>query len=225
MNTPGRPEDLGARNAITSYGLSLAAGLPLSLPVMRQIERLSATFSATVDGFIRYPSEQLHVTLVAFLRGRYRSSPPLRRCELPADLAAFAADLAVICASVSSFEVELFEARLGSDGGYRVEVRGGAALRASLDALARQYYELDAPRDAGEPWHCSIGYLRDSLEPARQTRSMALVPAFPMEISRVWLVHYANRTYSHIVGRIPLALGRPNHLTAGDLLAGLRIAA
>ena len=44
-----------------------------------------------------------------------------------------------------------------------------------------------------------------------------------MEADRVWLVHYADRTLSRMVGKAPLLLGRPNMLTPDSLLAALGI--
>ena len=44
-----------------------------------------------------------------------------------------------------------------------------------------------------------------------------------VEVDRVWLVHYADRTLSRIVGKAPLLLGRPNALTSDGLLVALGI--
>lgn len=42
-----------------------------------------------------------------------------------------------------------------------------------------------------------------------------------IKVERVWLVYYANRTPSHVIGKVPFVLGRATSQSVDDLLATL----
>lgn len=217
------------KNTTTSYGLTLVAGLPFPAEIGSRVQHLQAHLEASASGhFTWYGSDHLHATLVAPLRGRYRESPPLQRDELPADLNGFLYDLTAFCAQHQPFPLDLAGAQLTVGGFVMV---GENTLVGQLASSLRRYPELDPPKHA-PGLHVAIGYLNTERpfttkeEEARFEMALAQVANVSVGrvlVQQVWLVHYASRTLSRIVGRVPFILGQSNPLTVERLRQELGI--
>lgn len=215
-----------SKNNATSFGLTLIAGLPFSPEIGQQVQRQLEALAP--DRFTWYGPEQLHTTLVAPLRGRYREGPPLHRAELPSDLDGFISDLAGFCAQIEPFMLDLVGVQCTEDG--FVVVSENTPLR-RLAASFRRHPELDRPKyDHG--LHVAIGYLNSQpadlskVERARLEAGFAQIVDAPIgrvAIDRLWLAHYASRTLSRIVGKVAFPLGQPQYLTSAQLLEQLNI--
>ena len=77
---------------------------------------------------------------------------------------------------------------------------------------------LDRPKDL-DGWHVTLGYLQTPTPFATDAERADFQVGWAeletsmlgvVAVDRVWLVHYADRTLSRIVGKAPLLLGRPN---------------
>jgi len=217
------------KNAATSYGLSLVIGLPFPDEICHQIERIQRRLEALAPGrFTWYGLEHLHATLFAPLRGRYREWPPLQREELPADLEGFAQDVTHFFAQLKPFSLELAGVRVSRDGVAQVV---GNTLVQRLASSLHRHPELDEPKHCAG-LHVAIGFLNrvppfdTDEEQARLAVALdqfAHMPVGQVTVQHVRLVHYANRTLSHIVGTMSLALGQANTLPAERLLRELGI--
>lgn len=222
--------DFKGRNAALGYGLTLVAGLPLppaitagALAVQAQVE------DRLPDRFVWYGASHLHITLAALLRTRYRAAPPLTLAEIPSDLGGFIDALAETFSKLQPFTLTLGRTHLDEEGVLLIDMRGGNNVREALHHLLQRYTELDPPKHKAGSLHMSLGFLCDPniVKRIDIKRNDVVLPVFSVQtfrVSRVWLVHYANRTLNRILGRVAFELGMPNHLTAETFLQALRIA-
>jgi hypothetical protein len=218
------------KNTATSYGLSLVVGLPFPDEICARIGRIQQQLEALAPGrFTWYGPVHLHATLFAPLRGRYREWPPLQWQELPADLEGLARDVASFFVQLDPFSLELAGVHVSQDG--VAEVRENTLVQRLVSTL-RRHPELDEPKHR-TGLHVAIGFLNKvppfdtDEEQARFEAGLdqfMYTPVGQVTVQQVWLVHYANRTLDRIVGKVPLALGRVNTLTAEQLLRELGIA-
>jgi hypothetical protein len=217
------------KNTTTSYGLTLVAGLPLPEAIGDRIQQVQAQLETLApQGFSWYGIEQLHTTLLAPLRGRYRAAPALGRDELPAHFEAFLHDLSECCTQQPPLSLLLAGVRVTEDGAVVVHEQ---TLMQRLAARLSRHPKLDRPKYAGG-LYVVIGYLQSAnlfaseAERVRfyeELRRHAEIPIGTMTIHQVWLVHYRNRTLSRIVGKVSLWLGRPNQLDMQHVLDALGI--
>ncbi len=215
-----------SRNRAPSYGLTLMAGLPFPEDICARIQALQGQVEALAPGrFTWYRPVLLHATLYAPLRGVYRPAPPLRRAEVTADWAGFCAGLARICTQSRPFTLELRGISLTPDG---MLVIHEDTLAQRLAAGLSGYPGLDQPRH----WrglHVVAGYLhtpRPFAGPDEQTGFAQGCAALDKVIgatlvSRVWLVHYANRTLRRIIGQAPLILGQESQPGSEEIAQAL----
>src|SRR5688500_17244176 len=78
------------KNTVTSYGLTLVIGLPFPLNIGSKIQFVQNHLELLAPSqFMWYERDQLHATLTAPLRGRYREWPPLQPQELPSNPVGF----------------------------------------------------------------------------------------------------------------------------------------
>jgi hypothetical protein len=220
------------KNLAISFGLTLVVGLPFVPAILAQVAQLQARIEALLPGRFRwYELDHLHATVMAPLRGRYREGPPLQRHELPADLEGFFEALNQCFIAIEPFLLNLDGVRLTVDGRLLTLGADPSHVRQRVAERLASFPGMDRPKDLDE-WHATIGYLQTpepfTIEAERagfevgwselQASSLGEV-----EVERIWLVHYADRTLSRIVGKAPLLLGRPNMLTPDSLLAALGI--
>ncbi len=213
------------------YGLTLVAGLPLPEAVTAAACAARCSLETVLPrDFIWYASSHLHVTVRALLRTRYRPAPPLRQAELPLDLAAFAADLAVAVALERPLRMEFGPPQLSPHGALYASVT--ASLSRGWWDLLDRYQELDREAPRAE-FHVTLGYAADILAGSPRTAGQIgsdlaaytgrLDPLGVCEVSHLWLVHYAERTLARVVGRLELPLGHRLVLTPAMLLSALTI--
>jgi hypothetical protein len=219
------------KNYIPSYGLTLVAGLPLPEEITANIQALQQEIEAAWPGRFRwYTPAQLHVTVAALLRGRYRPGPPLLRSELPGDLEAFAEVLTASAEDVQPFKLKFLGGSLGKGGGLVVRAYGGEAARDRFGAIHARFAELDPPK-AGETLHATLGFQRVFSQTSaedmagNETRLRNWLEAFAgsCRIEMLWLVHYSNRTLSQVVGKVKLPLGEKSSLNGEELVKRLGI--
>lgn len=218
------------KNRAVSYGLTLVAGLPFPANITTQIQAVQGRLEGLLpDRFAWYGPEQLHVTLFAPLRGRYRESPLLQRTELPANLDGFANDLNIFFGQQPPFSLALAGVRLTPEGNVLITEK---SLAQQLAAGLQKYPELDLPKHL-RGRQVVIGYFNtgrpfaSAEEEARLADrgliQMADISIGQMTVRRVWLVHYANRTLNRVVGKVGFDLGQPNSITAARLIEALGI--
>ena len=217
------------KNMATSYGLTLAIGLPLSPQISARIQGLQQHLETLAPGwFTWYGLDHLHATLVAPLRGRYRDYPPIRREELPANLQGFVQDLADFFVQHQPFEFGLVGVRI-SDSGFVLV--GENTFERQLASTLHVYPELDKQKHA-RGLHVAIGYCSGRCPFATDEAGKPLESALcqlldtsigTMMIDQVWLVHYANRTLNRIVGKVPFVLGQSDVFIIDHLLRALGI--
>ena len=145
------------------------------------------------------------------------------------DLDGFTRDLNALCTAVQPFVFELSGVRITEEG--LVIVLGNAFIEKSIFFL-QNYPELDEPKRKSGYWHVTIGYLR-TIQPFSSDEEQKQFESGFMPIKnsvigqttvrQVWLVHYANRTLSLIIGKSAFALGGTNSLDGGQLLEHLGI--
>lgn len=227
-----RVRQTGLKNQNTSYGLTIVAGLPFSGALRKGFAQAQSQLEQLAPGcFTWYETGHLHTTLLAPLRGRYRESPPLRRDELPADLARFVHTLGRSFESIRPFSLTFDRFLLTSHGLALATAPDTDGVRRRVAACLQPFPELDPPKHLDE-WHVTLGYLHTTTPFAsedEQTRFEAgLVrlpdgPPLQLAVDGLWLVHYANRMLDRIVGRVALALGKPNLLDPDPVLADLGI--
>ena len=216
------------KNTATSYGLTLAIGLPFPDEIRDQIQRLQEELEILAPGrFTCYGRDHLHTTLFAPVRGRYREGPPLQRDELPADVQGFACDLGDFFTQCQPFSLDLAGVRLTEEG---LVVVSENTLTQQLAARLRGHPELDLPKHS-KGLHVVIGYLTQPFfseeQQMRFTEGLASftdISVGSTTIRKIRLVHYANRTLNRIIGQVSFTLGDPNPLTAERLLQHLGIA-
>jgi len=218
-----------ARNAATSFGLTLVAGLPFPADlqarlgaVCRQIESLAP------NRFRWYRPEHLHATLVAPRRGIYRPAPPLTRDDLPPDLAGFVRDLTATLAGMRPFSLALAGVHLTPNG--LLAAREKTAIQ-PLVALLGRHPALDAPK-TNTGLHITLGYLKQSPAEGKIEEDAPFIAALrrlreedlgAVVVERIWLVHYANRTLNRIVGKIPFRLGEARGISVEAFVERLGI--
>ncbi len=217
-----------AKNTKSSYGLTLVIGLPFPREVCARIQKVQLELEPCAPGAISwYSARQLHTTLYAPLRGRYREQPPLRRNDLPLNLEGFAKDLATFFSALDPFRLKLSGVHLSEDGMITVHEE---TLARQLATTLCKYSGLDHPKRS--PGLVSvIGFLSDEnrageiIDSAFQSalEPLSSVPIGQMLVEQVHLVHYANRTLNQIEGRLTFLLGRPNFFTSEQFLAALGI--
>jgi hypothetical protein len=235
MTSPPVPERVQQnilKNLSTSYGLTLVAGLPFSDALREGFAQVQSQLEQLAPGcFTWYHTGHLHTTLLAPLRGRYRESPPLRRDELPADLDRFVHTTGRCFESMRPFSLTFDRLLLTSHGLALALAPDTDCVRRRVAACLQPFPELDPPKHLDE-WHVTLGYLRTTTPFAsedEQTRFEAGLarlqdgPPLQLAVDGLWLVHYANRMLDRIVGRVALALGRPNFLDPDLVLADLGI--
>jgi hypothetical protein len=218
------------KNTAASYGLSLVIGLPFPAEIRNRVGHIQGQLETLAPGrFTWYGVEHLHATLVAPLRGRYREGSPLGREELPADLQGFTDDLVNLFAQRQPFALELAGVHITPEGFVMV---GENILVGQLASTLLRYPELDQPKHLkGLP--VAIGFF-NAVRPFASDEEQACfetalarfrdTPVGQVTVGQVWLVHYANRTLSRIVGKVAFTLGRTNDLAAERLLRELDIA-
>ena len=220
------------KNAATSYGLTLVAGLPLPCLICDRIGHVQAQIEGLLpDRFTWYSQDQLHATVIAPLLGRYRESPPLRCDELPADLDGFVEALGRCFDNLLPFAVTFAKILLTSHGLLIAAGSDETHVRQSVAQCLKPYPELDAPKNL-EEWHITLGYLHTPIPfdtAHEQTRFAAALAdlhddlPFSIEIGQVWLVHYSNRTLNRILGKTPFVLGQTHARTAEAVINDLGI--
>jgi hypothetical protein len=217
------------KNTTTSYGLTLVVGRPFPPEVGVQVERIQRHLDALAPGQCTwYSLGQLHTTLVAPLRGRYRDYPPLRREELPADIEGFIHDLDAFFAQLEPFTLEFAGPQIAEDGTITIAEH---SLVYQLSSQLRQHPELDRPKhDRG--LHIAIGFLHNSQPFASDRERELFLQGFHslrschtgrIPVQRVRLIHYANRTLKRIIGQVSFTLGESSLLTTERLLQDLGI--
>lgn len=221
-----------AKNRATSFGLTLVVGLPFAPLILTRVAAIQAEFEAQWPGrFHWYAPNHLHATIMAPLRGRYRAGPPLQRHELPADLAGFAEALNQCFAALEPFFLEFDRFHLAPDGRLLVFGADPGRVRSQVAERLITIPGLDRPKGLNG-WHMTVGYLQTPTpfpHPNEQADFGASWDEIwggcmgATEVRQVWLVHYADRTLSRILGKAPLWLGRPNALTQDRFLTELAI--
>lgn len=221
-----------AKNLSTSFGLTLVVGLPFASEILEQAAQLRAQTEALVPGRFRwYAPDHLHATVMAPLRGRYREGPPLQRNELPADLEGFVEALNQCFAALEPFPLKLDRLCLAPDGRLLALGADPGRVRPQVAERLVSLDGLDRPKSL-DNWHVTLSYLQIPAPFAPQAEQagfgvdwgeLQAAPLGAMEVDQVWLVHYAKRTLSQIVGKAPLQLGRPNALTEDSFMTVLGI--
>ena len=230
---PKRMQTTLSKNQATSFGLTLVVGLPFPRPILASILRLRVQTETLLPGRFRwYALDHLHATVMAPLRGRYRDAPPLRREDLPADLDGFVEALNTCFSALQPFTLELDRLLLTPDGRMLALGPDAGLVRQRVAERLTSLPGLDQPKNS-DGWHVTLGYLQTPTPFATEAEQAdfqvgwaELQTCLPgvVVVDRVWLVHYADRTLSRIVGKVPLLLGQPNTLTPDNLLATLGIA-
>ncbi len=220
------------KNAATSYGLTLVAGLPLPYLICDRIGHVQAQIEGLLpDRFTWYSRDQLHTTVIAPLLGRYRESPPLRRDELPADLDGFVEAVSRCFDNQLPFTVTFAKTLLTSHGLLIAAGSDEAHVRQWVAQCLKPFPELDAPKNL-EEWHITLGYLHTPTPfdtAHEQTRFAAALAGLhdylpcSIEIDQVWLVHYSNRTLNRILGKTPFVLGQTHARTAEAVINDLGV--
>jgi 6-phosphofructokinase 1 len=216
------------KNSVSSYGLTLVAGMPFPATISEQIKEQQEQLDRCAPGrFIWYSSDHLHITLVALVRGRYREAQPVRSTELAEDLPNYIGRFNHVLDQIRPFPLELGCPTITASGSVIIKVNEPAQ---SIVPTLRKSLALDQP-PASINLHISMGYLSTPMlfsEEAEQQRFEAGYAQLTeralgcITVQQVWLVHYANRMLNRIVGKIPLDLGQPNQLTVEQLLESLR---
>ncbi len=201
--------------------------MPLPAPLTSAVQRLQSNIESAAPGCLQwYALEDLHITIAAPLRSRYRVGPPLRRVELPASLPALLVDLAAVCAALPPFELALEHAHFHHES-LLIEVAGGLPAAERLRGAITRYPGFDAPKGQGFPLHLSCGFFKsgqDEAAVAPMVAQHALAAAgAAARIDRLALVHYANRTLSRVVGVLDLPLGQVTALDEETVLAQLDV--
>lgn len=105
------------------------------------------------------------------------------------------------------------------------------SLMQQLASRLHKYPECDQPKHV-RGLHVAIGFLKShqpfSIDEEQARFRDGLVQMIDIsigraEIQKVWLVHYANRSLSHIRGKVPFMLGRANSLSPERMLQELDI--
>lgn len=229
---PNRIRAVINRNLTTSFGLTLVVGLPFPQPLLAGMAQLQDHIDSTAPGCFRwYALDHLHATVLAPLRGRYREGPPLQRSELPQDLEGFVATLNVCFGTLQPFVLDLDRLLVTPDGLLRATGPDPGGVQQQVARHLASWPGLDRPEDPGD-WHVTLGFLQIP-EPTSGGACLTNLEAGwaefqshsvgAMTVDQVWLVHYADRMLSRIVGKTPLPIGRPGSLTANRLLGLLGI--
>ncbi len=229
---PQQMQTTRSKNLATSYGLTLVVGLPFPRPILAQVARLWERVDAAWPGCVRWVApSHLHATVMAPLRGRYRAEPPLQHHELPVDLAGFVEELNRCFTALEPFPLNLDRLCLAPDGRLLALGADPGNVRSRVTERLAPFAGLDRPK-ALAGWHVALGYLQspETLaaggEHVHWEADWACLQATSLgvlEVVQVWLVHYADRMLSRIVGKTPLRLGRPNALTEASFLTALGI--
>ncbi len=218
-----------SKNAAASYGLTIVGGLPFPDAMTAHVLDAQQILEAAAPNRFRwYTAQQLHATLYAPLRGRYRAAPALRLDELPGDLDRFVGDLLQAARKLEPFVLDMAGARLTAEGFVMAFER---TTEHPFIVGLHQYVELDTPKTV-RGLHVAIGALERPEWSAPQLGSSRLrhvldrlldEPLGSVVVDRVWLVHYARRTLDRIVGKVPFMLGQDNSMAAERLLRDLGI--
>lgn len=217
------------KNMAISYGLTIVVGIPFPTEITNRINNIQSELESLLPGrFTWQKEEQLHATLFAPLRSRYREQPPLLRKELPDNLEDFTQELGNLFAAICPYIIEWQGIEITEDG--CAIVCENTAERRLFTSL-RRFQGIDihkVPRGS----KITIGYLNTSKpflsreekrDFAQGFDLLANAPVGQMQVRQMWLVHYANRTLNRIIGRVPYTLGATNLITASDLLQKLQI--
>lgn len=219
------------KNLTTSFGLTLAVGPPLPQPMLDRVVQLQNQIELLLPGRFRwYAPEHLHATVLALLRSRYREWPPLQCHELPADLDGFVETLNACFGELQPFPLDLDRLLVTPDGQVRVGGSDPGRVRQRFAERLASFPGLDRPKDA-DGWHITLGFLQMPAPAAEAEQAnfedswaeLRTCSLGTMLVDQVWLVHYADRTLSRIVGKTPLRLGRLDRLTADRFLSVLGI--
>lgn len=219
------------KNNLTSYGLTLVSGLPLSSPVTQEITALTGQLEQLLPRRITwYAPEHLHITLAAPLRGRYRTYPPIQRGELPGDLGGFIKDLDSFLGALQPFQLDLSGLTFSSGGYVLVGVSGSSSICQQLAELIQKYPELDHSKTP-QKLHLTLGMwnLAGSVQSPPEPDFSKAASKFSTrfigaeKVDKVWLVHYSNRMLNKIVGKLSFPLGETRKIPAARFLAELGI--
>lgn len=218
------------KNQVSSYGLTLVAGLPLPAALLGQIKLIQEQLEGVApDCFTWYQPAHIHITLYAPVRSRELERPPLAQADLSPDLDNFVVALNQCVAGLTPFRMNLVSAHLTAIGHIIIRAEGVAAVKAHFIKTLTPILGAAAPKDSPDRIHGTIGYLHKlPTEVERGRLQEALAQINQMEIGRVlvkqiWLVHYAHRTLNDIVGKLPLLPGQANSITTASFLQGLKI--
>ncbi|MEI2612644.1 MAG: hypothetical protein V9G20_28725 [Candidatus Promineifilaceae bacterium] len=220
-------------NTNPSYGLTLVLGLPLPAALDEQIQQMHDELEGIAPGqFGWYAPYHRHITVIAPLRGRYRTHPPLQMNELPLPLAPFVQALNDCFSQLPRLVLQPVGAHLGNNGMVSVQFAGGEQIKPHISRFLSVFPELDPPkRQNYDPGllHHTTGYLTALPTVAQQEKIAACLAQRQftgvMPVATIWLVHYANRTLRQVVGRLPFQLQQVNEVTAATFLAQLHIRA
>lgn len=205
------------KNLATSFGLTLAVGLPFPRPMLDRLAQLRNQIEALLPGHFRwYAPDHLHATVLALLRGRYREGPPLQRHELPADFDGFVETLNACFDALQPFTIDLDRLLLTPDGQVLALGPDPGRVRQQVAERLASFPGLDRPKDP-DGWHITLGCLQTPLPIATEAKQAGFEVSWTelrasslgaIVVDQVWLVHYADRTLSRIVGKTPIRLGR-----------------
>lgn len=222
---PDRVQRALHRNLATSFGLTLVVGLPFPRPLLARVVQLRDRSDSLAPAGLRwYAPDHLHSTVLALLRSRYREGPSLQRTELPQDLEGFVATLNACFGTLQPFVLNLDKLFLTPDGQLLAVGPDPGRVRQQVAQRLASWPGLDRPKDLSG-WHVTLGFLQTSALASFEAGWVELQGSSidAVLVDQVWLVHYADRMLSRIVGKAPLPLGRPGSLTAGRLLELLGI--
>ncbi len=239
---PDEIEITNLKNRQPGFGLTLVFGLPFSQAILAPIQEIRCQVEQAAPGcFIWYADSHLHATLMPLIRTKKRTSPPLRRSELPANLQRLAEDLSIHFASLEPFQVSFQSCQLQANGivKFLAELPEPERIWMSLrDRLAGysvssntlELAGFDPPKREIRKFETSLGYLDSArlgqAERCRcdlETALLKIPHTSPVCLDTITLAHYRTRTLEELVGRIDFPLGVRLELDETSLLRQLGI--
>jgi hypothetical protein len=221
------------KNQSLSYGLTLVAGLPLPTQLSRTIQQAQALLENSLEGrFIWYQPTQMHVTLSALLRGRYRQFPPLERNDLPSNIDTFFNEFQDFLATQAPLQIQWHEFNLMPNGLLICRAQCSKGFSDRLINLLWKYPTFNLHQKDPYDLHLTIGYLTtpepflNAKEGYLFKKTLLNLQEDEMEtyqVDRVWLIHYANRTLNSILGKISFILGKQAPMKSEHILHLLQI--
>jgi hypothetical protein len=222
-----------AKNRAISYGLTLVVGLPFPEEICRQVQEVQDQLERLLpDRFCWYRPDQLHATLIASLRGRFREQSLLHTEELPITFSNLLVDLTTFFAQLQPFPLALHGVCLTPAGVVGIGVDSDAVqIWQAIGSLLAKYPGLDEPKHDGN-LQINFGYLKttppfasgqEQQKLGEQMHSLAKLNIGETMVQHVWLVHYATRTLATIVGKIAFPVGNSLSVTTEHLLQSLNL--